>query len=376
MNHPPRTTYARLTPLQAGGVLAALALSSALCVAVTLSPLASRNPRASLPGPGDVALYHAEVDRIRAGEGYYAAAAAELTARGYPTRSVFNWRTPLPMWLLGKLPWFGLGKLLLGGLSLALILLAFASLMREDENRLTRPVLCALLLTGPLLPTVLGDLCVLPVLWAGVLIALSACAYGIRRPYWGMALGLAAVFFRELALPYALLAVIMAWRSRRRGELLAWGIGLAAWLLFFGWHWLCVRPLITPQALAHRESWLQFGGAAFVISTAQMNAYLLLLPQWVTALYFTAALFGFAGWHSPLAARVGLTSCLFVAFLAVIGHNFNQYWGSLIAPLMCFGVARFPDSLVDLCRAARAADQGGGRESRQRLSTKNLELRT
>ena len=37
-------------------------------------------------------------DRIRAGEGYYQVAAEELVERGYPTRSVFNWRTPLPMW--------------------------------------------------------------------------------------------------------------------------------------------------------------------------------------------------------------------------------------------------------------------------------------
>ena len=57
-----------------------------------------------------MALYRAEVDRIRNGEGYYQAAAAELTARGYPTRSVFNWRTPLPMWLLGKHADIGAGQ--------------------------------------------------------------------------------------------------------------------------------------------------------------------------------------------------------------------------------------------------------------------------
>ena len=259
------------------------------------------------------------------------------------------------MWLLGKLPWFGLGKALLGGLALALLLVAFESMAREEGNRLRRPIACALLLTGPLLPTILGDLFVLPVLWAGVLIALSVCAYGIHRPYWGVAIGLAAVFFRELALPYALLAAALAWHHRRRGELLAWAIGLAAWLVFFGLHWLHVRPLIPPHALAHREGWIQFGGAGFVISTIQMNAYLLLMPQWVTAIYFTAAMFGFAGWHTPLGTRIGLTTCLFVGAFAVVGQNFNQYWGSLIAPLLSFGVARFPDSLGDLWRAARAS---------------------
>ena len=87
-----------------------------------------------------------------------------------------------------------------------------------------------MLLTGPLLPTILGDLCVVPVLWAGVLIGLSACAYGIDRPWLGVACGLAAVFFRELALPYCLICAAMAWWRGRRGERAAWTLGLAAWL--------------------------------------------------------------------------------------------------------------------------------------------------
>ena len=81
-----------------------------------------------------MALYRAEVDRIHRGEGYYQAAAAELTPRGYPTRSVFNWRTPLPMWLLGKLPAAAIGKVLLGGLALLLVLMAMEALAREENT--------------------------------------------------------------------------------------------------------------------------------------------------------------------------------------------------------------------------------------------------
>ncbi len=162
------------------------------------------------------------------------------------------------------------------------------------------------MLTGPLLPTVLDDLFVVPVLWAGVLIALSVCAYGLNRPYLGVALGLAAVFFRELALPYCLLAAGIAWWHGRRGELAAWLLGLAAWSAFFAWHWWRVSGLIAPDAIAHQHGWIQFGGAGFVISTAQISAYLLLLPQWVTALYLVAALVGLAGWSTPLGTRIGL----------------------------------------------------------------------
>ena len=99
-------------------------------VVVTVSHLSSSNLGPHPNEAGDVALYRAEVARIRHGEGYYQAAAAELTARGYPTRSVFNWRTPLPMWLLGKMPAKPLGKALLGAMALLLMLMAYESLAR------------------------------------------------------------------------------------------------------------------------------------------------------------------------------------------------------------------------------------------------------
>lgn len=40
-----------------------------------------------------------------------------------------------------------------------------------------------------------------------------------------------------------------------------------------------------------------------MLATAQMNAYLILLPPWVTALYFAAAMFGLGGWQTALGAH-------------------------------------------------------------------------
>jgi hypothetical protein len=67
---------------------------------------------------------------------------------------------------------------------------------------------------------------------------------------------------------------------------------------------------------------------------------------------------GLAGWHSRLGLRVGLTVCLFAVMFSIIGHDFNRYWGLLVSPLWCFGVVRFPASLMDLWKAARAKAQG------------------
>ena len=163
------------------------------------------------------------------------------------------------MWLLGKLPTVVFGKAVLGALALLLMLMAFEALTRERSMEVGRPmelqwrslvipIACALLLTGPLLPAMLGDLFVMPVLWAGVLIAFSVCAYGIDRPLLGVAMGLAAVFFRDLALPYCALCAAITWRQGRRRELALWMLGLAAWMAFFAWHWWQVSELIPPGA--------------------------------------------------------------------------------------------------------------------------------
>jgi hypothetical protein len=361
------TAYARLTPPQSRAVLVIAALGTLFCLGVSISPLWQGKADQPRRGAGDVALFRAKVDRIHNGEGYYQAAATEMTARGYPTQSVFNWRTPLPLWLIGKLPKVEWAKYILGALSLGLIVLAFEALAREKDASLGSALGCLLLLSGPLLFSILDNLFVMPVLWAGILIALSICAYGAGKPKLGLALGLAALFIRELALPYCLLSAGIAWRQRQRclsqcshsengtvplpWELIAWTFGLAAWLLFFGWHCWSVSAMITPDALAHPHGWIRFGGAGFVLATAQMNAYLLLLPPWVTALYFAAALLGLAGWNSQLGTRIGLTVCLYIMAFAVAGQDFNQYWGSIIAPLFCFGVARAPASIRDLWRA-------------------------
>jgi hypothetical protein len=103
------TTYARLTRRQARCIMACVVLVMVGGAVTTLSPLGSSNFHPERAEASDVALYRAEVDRISHGESYYEAAARELAARGYPTRSVFNWRMPLPMWLLGKLPNAALG---------------------------------------------------------------------------------------------------------------------------------------------------------------------------------------------------------------------------------------------------------------------------
>ena len=114
-----RSAFAAISPQSARTVLRITVLMMVLLAAVSLSPLACGFADKPSRGAGDVDLYRAEIQRIAAGESYYQAASKELHQRGYPTRSVFNWRTPLPMWLLGKLPSEMLGRLIIGALAVA-----------------------------------------------------------------------------------------------------------------------------------------------------------------------------------------------------------------------------------------------------------------
>ncbi|MCE9547779.1 MAG: hypothetical protein K8T25_20090 [Planctomycetia bacterium] len=353
---PPRSAFARLSPVSARCVLWSALGAVVLFVAITVSPRAKGFADKPSRGPGDVALYRAEVDRIQAGESYYSAAFQELHARGYPTRSVFNWRTPLPIWLIGSLPRPEFGKLLLGLIALATLGAAFELLAREGGTLAALPGTLAI--AGAMFPCLLGDLYVMPVLWAGVMMLLSISLLSLGRMRLGVVTGVGALFLRELAGPYCLVALLLALGRRRFREAAWWTAGLAVYGAFFLWHISQVHAWQTPYDRAHQDSWIQFGGAAFVISLVQMNGWLLCLPQFVAAIALALALLGFAGWSTPAGERAGMTAGAYVLLFGFVGQDFNQYWGSLIAPLLGLGIGWSIPALRDLIRAARAQSRG------------------
>ncbi|MCH8924138.1 MAG: hypothetical protein IIA67_13445 [Planctomycetes bacterium] len=254
------------------------------------------------------------------------------------------------MWLLGVLPSPLVGKVLLGLLALAALGMALAWLAQQCTPPLV--MLGGLVISGALMFSVLGDLYVMPVIWAGVLILLSLCAFGLDKTRIAVMAGLAAVFVRDLAGPYCVAALVIALSRRQRGEAIAWLVGLAAYAAFFAVHCYSVSGVVTADAISHNQSWLCMGGAAFLISAAQMHAYLIQLPQWVTALFLPLALLGFAGWHSPSGQRAGMVAAMYCLLFAIVGHDFNQYWGAMLVPTLCLGFALAPAALRDLWRAA------------------------
>lgn len=330
-----------------------------VAVAVSLSPWSSGYVGRAPRGPSDVLLYRAEIERMQGGATYYEAAAAELPARGYPTRSLFNWRLPLPMWLLARLPDPRIGKALLIVAACAVGWIGVRTL--RDECGIGAAIAGGAALFGALLACALGELYLMPELGAGVLLALSVL-WAERRPRASIAAGLGSLAQRELALPYVVLSLAAAAWRRRWSEAGMWLAGLALYGVWLAWHAAQIAPHISDNAVAHEGGWIRFGGAAFVVSLAQMNAWLLRPPQAVAALYLAVALWGAARWNTPTGRRAALTLAMYVAAFAIVGQDFNQYWGWMIAPLVAltFG-AGLPDllrTMNELARAARPALKG------------------
>jgi hypothetical protein len=339
----PETRFAHLSRRQARLVLTAVIVCSTWLVLGSLRPALPDGGPAR--GGVDLELYRRIIEQVHGGVGYYDAANRELRSFGYPTGSVFNWRLPVYAWLLGLMPAPGAGRLLF--IALALLTLVLAHSVVARDRLLWRTVLCLILLAGCFVWCLDGDAFLSQELWAGLLITLSACAYAKGNWVIGLLAGLAALFYRELALPYCVIALLLAWREGRSKEVAAWLGGFALFGVFYFYHAGEVMHRITPGDRLP-ASWVQFGGAGFLIASCQMNRFLFSAPGWVSAIYLVVSCLGLASQRSPLAARLGLTVAAYLAAFTVVGQPFNDYWGLLYVPLLPFGLVWGPAALADL----------------------------
>jgi hypothetical protein len=348
----PSTRYAALGRWQALLVLAGTLGLTALLLVVSLT-----RPTLAVEQPADAGialeLFRKTVEDVHAGQNYYDAFGRRQKERNFPGDRVFNWRPPLYFWLLGQLPNLIWGQALVALTALATILLAY-SVVQHDGGT-ARAAVVVVLLLGPALWCGLADIFLVTDLPAGWLIALSVFAYAAERRRLGVAAGLAALVIRELALLYCLISLGLAWRQRRRGEVVAWLIGFAGYGLYMVLHLREAYQRITPENLPH-PGWLQLGGPAFVLATTRVNAYLIIAPAWLAAVYLPLALLGLAGQHGE--RRAALTVGAYVTAFLIVGiHPDNAYWGLLYAPLLPLGLVWAPDALRDLGRVVRGDSQ-------------------
>ena len=296
------------------------------------SPSAAVTPRnekgAAAPRRSDVQLFIRTVEDVRKGQPYYEAAGAEMRAGNYPTQSVFNWRQPLVYLAVSHVP------LLLAQIVLGLLA---AKLLFDLDKIVPREALAL----GPMLNSCLGLLVPVAVYlteaWAGACIGLSLLAYARNRERTGAVWGILALFMRELAAPYCILAGCIALWHRRWREVRVWACGGVCYTVYYGLHAAQVLKHVRLDDSAHAHSWLAFGGLPFVAETLRSNGLLLLAPRFAVAIVAVGLVA--AWWNSRLPLHARATLAMYGALFLAVGLPFNGYWGLLIAPTVSLWLA-------------------------------------
>ncbi|WP_254507132.1 hypothetical protein [Anatilimnocola floriformis] len=312
---------------------------------------------ASDPVAPDLQLYRDVTAAVARGENYYVTVKPQLLKHGFPVRSTFNWRLPTYAWFFALLP----GPWAIQGL---LVLLAAAGLTlhfqaEQTAQGLAAAVFSAFLLIGVVKWSVDGLAFYTQELWAAVLMLVSIGTIARKEPAWrivAISAGIAALLFRELALPYCFWAAVFATYHRRWKEAAGWSAGIALFFAFLFWHSRQVAAQLTADDLngagGGLTQWLKFGGLDFVLLCTRLNAFLFAAPGPVLFLYLLLSLLGLTSSRDERLLLQGFTAASYFAAFSVVGMPINFYWGLLFAPLLPAGVAAVPAVLNSLWQHA------------------------
>jgi hypothetical protein len=174
------------------------------------------------------------------------------------------------------------------------------------------------------------------------LIALSLLVFLRGWIRTSVLLGTAALFVRELAVPYVGIQLVWALWRREWRDAGRWALGIGVYGVYVIWHAWHVYQAMPPHPTWHVMPWIQFGGLRFVLATVRTsNLWLTGLPWWVTPFALVAALLG--AWRAPPILR--LTILGYFAAFAIAGQPFNGYWGwitGMLLPLSWGQIANRP----------------------------------
>ncbi|MGH9237082.1 MAG: hypothetical protein ACRD3G_03500 [Vicinamibacterales bacterium] len=301
--------------------LAAAGLAIASIVTIVLGSRAEAG--VSRDGNADAAAYRQIVDRMQSGSDFYAATGTVLrSSANYPVASVFNWREPL-------LP-AGIAVLSERGATVVLWMLALFLLVRARP--LLRGVLGALPILPALLMVALHDAVFFAELWAGLCLGHSVASYARNQPLSGVAWAVLALFFRELAAPFCVVAGVRALWQRERSQIAAWAVGGVAFVAYYGWHLTQVLSHIQEGDPAQQQSWLAFGGLSFLLHAFRNASGLLIgLPPFLFGVLVAFAVG--AWWSTTMIWHVRAGVMAYAVFFLFFGLPFNGYWGLIVGPL-------------------------------------------
>jgi hypothetical protein len=353
MGHPtfggPKTRCAGLPPPLAIVfflLLGLLVVASISARAPAQAVIAAR--AAAAPKVTDLALYQSLAAQVNSGRDYYAAATETQRALGYPLRPFFTVRLPTLTWLIAALSPRGAHLLIL--VLVAATIVAWAVYLARILSPCRAWVAGGILIAFGLLPATIEPAVWLTETWGGVLIALSLALRDTGRWLPSVAAALAAVFFRELALPYLVAMGVLAAVTGHRREALGWVTAVFVFLIAFLCHAQAVDAL-TRAGDQVSPGWDGHGGWAFFLAACWELTMLRTLPPIWIALLLPFSFFGLAASNTAGTLRTFVTLSGYMLLLAVFARQSNSYWILLIGPVLYLGLLFAPFAIADLIRS-------------------------
>lgn len=307
----------------------------------------------------DLRLYRLIIARVKRGDDYYVAATEEQRRNGYPVAPGLTVRLPTLAFVSAWVGPMGLIALQIA-LFIAMLLAVARRLGAEPGGERHRLLGLTLLFVG-ISSALNAHYNVLHEIWAAQLIALS---FGLHRPalepgqsdkWLGAWLAAAAALaVRELALPFVLLMAASAGWNRRWRECAAW----AALIALFGAGLMLHLELATAQIRPGdpvSPAWLVLSGLPGFLYKVINSTALSLLPVWLGGPVVVLCLFGWSGWKTPMGTLATLLLLGYAAAYMIAGRDNNFYWGVVITPVLCMGLAFVPLALPSLVRRAFGA---------------------
>lgn len=331
-----------------------LAASSIWCLTTHPPPIKV----AKKGGYTDVRLYHDMTKAVAGGQEYHHAAADLHRKHNYPLKPFFTVRLPTLVWLAAAVGWASTQKIAWG--------LAFAGVMAwvlalEGHVHWSERLLAGLAVGLGAGTVADRGLLALHEYWGGffIAIALAGVVGWPKRWFWIVLPAAVGLLFRELTLPFVLLALAFALYERRVKEVAAWLAVLLVFALYMAWHAQSVYALLRPGDMTS-VGWHAMQGFSGFLKAVIFTSALQPLPL---PLALLAAMLPLVGWLA-LQGRAGTFCALLWIGYAVMISAFSRpdtfYWGAIVLPGYFAGFALLPRALWQLWGAIK------GRRPRRR----------
>jgi positive regulator of sigma E activity len=331
-------------------LIAALAMLAGCAPQTPVSSPPSSHQASHAKKYTDKRLYRDITAEVARGASYYTAATSLQRGHGYPVTPGVTVRLPTLALIAAVVGW---GWLKVGAfVLLAGAMLAWFLALRGKASLPER--LAAAALIGANFGMLTGDPMVIHERWAGLFLTLALAARVGRRDNWVPVLALAgtALAVRELALPFALLALAAAAWERRGREVLAWAVLIAGFAGLVALHLLLVAAQVRPGDLAS-QGWWALGGPRMAIAAIVDSSPLQYLHPPLAAVLAALPLLGWLGLGGRHAVFCLALFTGYAVMFALFARPDNFYWGAMVQPVWFVGAAFLPRAMVRLARTLR-----------------------